>query len=319
MFLKKLIIKNYRDIEDIEISFIADGNKENRAIKIEDVYYHVLTIISSNYKQALNQLNDIFDFLTIITSPKLIMSGIKTFFTASSITIIIVEFLYNDISYRYVLKLNNKGVHTELLFANNHLKYNSMLKKNFTPILPDGISAFFSKIVYVNLKESSTMFGLVQNGIFKCTTEQPFLESVSKMLLNLGVTKKGLIVQQKSIKKNIEQVFIFDEIKDSYIDILTANNTIKSVFGFFSLLFAITPQKTILIIKDFGSIDLLKKVTLLKFFRNISIASSKSQLIGIDYIDNDSYELTTSTTDARIKLHSFVKTTDTDKYIFIKK
>lgn len=319
MFLKKLIIKNYKDIENIEISFKADGNKGNRAIKINNTYYHILTIISSDYKEALNQLNDIFDFLNIITSSKLIVSGMKTFFTISSITIIIIEFLYNEISYRYVLKLNNKGVHTELLFANNHLKYNSMLKKNFTPVLPDGISKFFSKIIYINLKDSVTMFGLVQDGISKCVKEQSFLESVSKILINLNVTKKELIVEQKSINKYTDQVFIFDEVKESYVDILTTNSTIKSIFGFFSLLFMIIPQKTILIIKDFGSIDLLKKVTLLKFFRNISIASSKSQLIGIDYIDNNSYELSTSTTDARIKIHSFIKNFDTDKYIFIKK
>jgi len=317
MLLRRLEIKNYQGIQHAVIDFKTEpSDLLEETIAIGDEQFHLITIIGSDYKESLDQINSLFAFLSVIGAPT-IAKGMtaRAFRGMKNNCILNIEFDFNNNKYCYEIRANEKGIQKELLFLNSHLMYNSHNTVTSTPSLPEGVDKFFNKILCVDLANADETTDLILDSIDRCCYDANFIKNISTLLKQLEVTSKDLIADPKKTGK---RVYIYDATSDSHINILEANSTIRVIFGLFSVLFPTALRRTLLVIKNFGNIDLIKKIILMKFFRKATLSGSKSQLIVIDYIDCESYELTASTTSTKLKTNNFIKDPDTNKYIFSK-
>jgi hypothetical protein len=310
MLLKRLEISNYLDIEWASINFQARTNDiMSDTIVLKPHRYHLVSIVGSNHSVALDQLNNIVDLLITVASPRIAESAMQRCFADSDgTTTITTEFEFNKVNYKHIMKLSDMGVKKELLFADSHLKYNSRDNVRPVPLFPEGIGNFFKKIYIADLADPAFVNRLIHDSIEMCQSNDTYLKNVSDLLMKLGLMQRNLILDAGDL-------LAYDDPTDTYMDIRTVNKTIREVFGLFSVLFQIIGNPSLLVIKNFGDLDIVKKITLLKFFKRVVNASSKSQILAIDYNDNKSYDIS-KTMDGRLNTFTFVRDMDTDQYVF---
>lgn len=287
MILKDIKIIRYRNIKKMNIDFsISDDERQDMSFSISDGYnsYSPMMLFSDTSNENLiEDINSFFYFLSLISNKNVIKSVIKHQFT-DEITKVEMSFHYKNVNYYYMFSVSKEGFHREVLCADESVVFST---SELQPVLslPEEISEFFSKILYVDLMRASWLNDMIITGIDYCLADDSYLHSVSVLLKKLDLTSKDLILDSKSEKA----LFIFDETSLTYISIEKANSTIKTIFALCSVIFPCITEECIIFAHDFGILDVSKKLHLLLFYQRIAMESSMCQFFITDTLSDQKY------------------------------